>query len=278
MTDQSDEAVLLPRAAKPAVQEKLLEAARSLASQRPLADVTLAEVARKARVSWPTVRRYLGSKENLHALLQRENLDRVPAPPGTRDAILGAAARVFARKGYAGATLDDVGAEAGMTKGAVYWHFANKAELFHALVKSRTDQQLHGMPERVEAALAMTDARDGLARILALQLSAVKSEPDFPRLFLEFIAESRDPAIREPVAQLYRQSHSITSELTQNLKRQGRLSEKAEPEAFAVLWGAILDGLSLLSLVDPDRVDPENLAPQIAELIWNGMKRRYGGL
>lgn len=270
--------ISLPHAAKPAVQEKLLEAARALAAQRPLADVTLAEVARKAKVSWPTVRRYLGTKENLHALLTHENLDRVPAPPGTRDSIIEAAARVFARKGYAGATLDDVGAEAGMTKGAVYWHFANKAELFRALLKARADQQLHGMPERVEAALAMTDARDGLARILALQLAAVKSDPDFARLFLEFVSESRDPAIREPVKQLYRQAHSVTSELTQNLKRQGRLSERAEPEAFATLWGAILDGLSLLSLVDPDRVDPETLAPQIAELLWNGMKRRYGGL
>jgi hypothetical protein len=56
------------------------------------------------------------------------------------------------------------------------------------------------------------------------------------------------------------------------------VSEKVEPEAFAVLWSALLDGLALLSLVDPDRIDPEVLAPQIVELIWNGMKRRYGGL
>jgi hypothetical protein len=56
------------------------------------------------------------------------------------------------------------------------------------------------------------------------------------------------------------------------------VSEKAEPEAFAMLWSAVLDGLSLLSLVDPDRVNPETLAPQIIELLWNGMKRRYGGV
>ena len=128
----------LPRPAKPAVQERLLQVARELAAERPLADVTLSEVARRAHVSWPTARRYLGSKENLHALLQRENLDQVPREPGTRELLLAAAARVFARSGYSGATLDEVGAEAGMTKGAVYWHFATKAELFLALAGEYT--------------------------------------------------------------------------------------------------------------------------------------------
>jgi AcrR family transcriptional regulator len=165
-----------------------------------------------------------------------------------------------------------------MTKGAVYWHFANKAELFLALVKARADQQLESMPERVEAALGMPDAREGLTRILGLQLAAVKTDPVFPRLFLEFVSESRDPEVRETMAQVYRQSHEITAGLTENLRKQGRVSEKADPEAFAVLWSALLDGLSLLLLVDPDRVDPEALAPQLVELIWNGMKRRYGGV
>src|SRR5581483_9110734 len=151
-------------------------------------------------------------------------------------------------------------------------------ELFLALVKTRADQLLHGMPERVEAALAMPDAREGLARILAVQLAASRSDPDFARLFLEFIVESRDTQVRDAVAGVYRQTHDISAELTENLKHQGRVSEKLEPHAFAILWSAILDGLALLSLVDPDRVDPEVLAPQIVELIWNGMKRRYGGL
>jgi TetR/AcrR family acrAB operon transcriptional repressor len=275
---QIHEGLELPRAAKPAVQERLLDAARELATRRPLAEVTLADVARAAQVSWPTVRRYLGSKENLHAILQRENLDRVPSAPGTRELLLEAAARVFARAGVAGATLDDVGAEAHMTKGAVYWHFANKAELLLALARTRAARHLEGMPERVAAALAMSDAREGLSRIIALQLAAVKGDPEGSRLFLEFLAESRDGAVREQVALGYRRAHSQTSGLTENLRRQGRLSEKAEGDAFAIMWSALVDGLSLLCLVDPDRVDPETLAPKIVELVWNGMKRRYGGL
>jgi TetR/AcrR family acrAB operon transcriptional repressor len=252
--------------------------ARELAGTVPLEQISFSEIARIAKVSWPTVRRYLGSRERLHAFLQRENLDRVPKARGTRDLVLDSAGRVFARKGYAAATLEDVGAEAGMTKGAVYWHFGSKADVFYALVQSRAAEQLNGMPERVEAALAMEDPREGLSRILALQLAAIKSDPVFPRLFLEFVGESRNPAVRERVSEVYRHSHSFTADLTHALRAQGRLSERADPEAFAMMWSALLDGLLLLSLVDPDRIRPETLAPQLVELIWHGLKRRHGNI
>ncbi len=51
----------------------------------------------------------------------------------TRARLLEAAAKVFAAKGFHAATLDDVAAEAGMTKGAIYGNFKNKEELFLAI-------------------------------------------------------------------------------------------------------------------------------------------------
>lgn len=51
----------------------------------------------------------------------------------TREAILEAAAKVFVDKGVAKATLDAIAKEAGVTRGAIYWHFKNKLEVFAAL-------------------------------------------------------------------------------------------------------------------------------------------------
>lgn len=48
----------------------------------------------------------------------------------TRHSILGAAERVFFEKGVSNASLDDVAKAAGVTRGAIYWHFANKTDLF----------------------------------------------------------------------------------------------------------------------------------------------------
>jgi AcrR family transcriptional regulator len=48
----------------------------------------------------------------------------------TRNSILGAAERVFFEKGVSNASLDDVARAAGVTRGAIYWHFSNKTDLF----------------------------------------------------------------------------------------------------------------------------------------------------
>jgi len=49
---------------------------------------------------------------------------------GTRTRIVDAAERVFRDKGVAHASLEDVAAAARVTRGAIYWHFKDKAELF----------------------------------------------------------------------------------------------------------------------------------------------------
>lgn len=51
----------------------------------------------------------------------------------TRRAIIAAARDVFEMKGVARTSLEEVAAAAGVTRGAIYWHFANKAELFYAM-------------------------------------------------------------------------------------------------------------------------------------------------
>jgi len=54
----------------------------------------------------------------------------------TRHRILDAAERVFYARGVSTATLEDVAREASVTRGAIYWHFANKTDLFLALYNS----------------------------------------------------------------------------------------------------------------------------------------------
>jgi AcrR family transcriptional regulator len=56
-----------------------------------------------------------------------------------RDDLLNAALRVFARRGYRAAGVDEIAAEAGYSKGALYWHFSGKAELLNALLEERVD-------------------------------------------------------------------------------------------------------------------------------------------
>ena len=52
----------------------------------------------------------------------------------TRNALLDAAERVFLAQGVAGTSLNDIAVEAGTTRGAIYWHFRDKADLFNAMM------------------------------------------------------------------------------------------------------------------------------------------------
>ncbi|MCU0285667.1 MAG: TetR family transcriptional regulator [Acidobacteria bacterium] len=53
----------------------------------------------------------------------------------TRQIVLDAALKVFSRKGFSQATLEEVAHEAGLTRGAIYWHFKNKNEMFGAVLE-----------------------------------------------------------------------------------------------------------------------------------------------
>src|SRR3954464_2176363 len=67
----------------------------------------------------------------------------------TRDALLDAAIEVFARRGFHGASLDEIAETAGFTRGAIYKHFADKDELLHAAcarVNDRTIAQFAALP------------------------------------------------------------------------------------------------------------------------------------
>jgi TetR/AcrR family acrAB operon transcriptional repressor len=55
----------------------------------------------------------------------------------TRELLLNTALTVFGSKGYAATTLDDIAHAAGVTRGAIYWHFGGKDELYNTLVRER---------------------------------------------------------------------------------------------------------------------------------------------
>src|SRR5213593_1746363 len=69
-----------------------------------------------------------------------------------RDELLTAALRVFARRGYREAGVDEIAAEAGYSKGALYWHFSGKEELLMALIEERIDAPTREMVALLESA------------------------------------------------------------------------------------------------------------------------------
>jgi TetR/AcrR family transcriptional regulator, repressor of the mexAB-oprM multidrug resistance operon len=88
----------------------------------------------------------------------------------TRAEILAAAETLFLEKGVAHTGLEQIAGHAGVTRGAVYWHFANKADLFNALLN-----QVRLPPEQLAERLAGCDGGDPLLSLRNLIIEAIEN-------------------------------------------------------------------------------------------------------
>jgi AcrR family transcriptional regulator len=176
----------------------------------------------------------------------------------TRAALLDAAERLWAKHGIRGASLDEIAAQAGMTKGAVYSNFAGKTDLILALLDRYTQVELGG--RRTSSALRDTDRAPAdrcadAGRHYARRLSAEETRMKALLLMELWLFGMRDFSAGWRIADWY-QSHR--EGLAAGLEPKGG---ELSPEDRASLAMAIEFGLALQHLLDPDRVPAELYGP-----------------
>ena len=117
-------------------RERLIQATKILTEERPFDDITIEDIIKTAELSRPAFYyHFAGGKEELRAeLINQGLLDQAPTHD-TRLAILEAAVRIFSRSGVSAATLEDIAAEAGVTRGALCWHFHSKDDLLTEIIQ-----------------------------------------------------------------------------------------------------------------------------------------------
>ena len=94
-----------------------------------------------------------------------------------RDELLSAALKVFARRGYKEAGVDEIAAEAGYSKGALYWHFSGKEDLLMALIEERIDRPMRELVALLESAPADQDMSVEASREFARRMGSVRRSP-----------------------------------------------------------------------------------------------------
>jgi AcrR family transcriptional regulator len=166
--------------------------------------------------------------------------------------VLEAAAGVVAERGLAAATLDQVAAAAGFTKGAVYSNFASKDELFLALLQ----EQVTARVEAVERALR--DAPDLPAALAAVGRDLAHPDPVGQLLFVEFWQRAvRDPAVRRPFVEFRRALRTRIAAVVDEVLRTRSVAPGWDADSLALVVMALANGLALEALPDPDAVPPD---------------------
>jgi AcrR family transcriptional regulator len=183
-------------------------------------------------------------------------LTREEARQRTRERLLDAAADVFKRLGYHGASLEAVAEAAGYTKGAVYSNFDTKADLFMALLDRYVQAETAGQ-ELLFAGMTIDEAIDSLEAIFDRQ---IRSDPLWTVLRMEFwLVASRDPEVRQRLtadAETYRQRAGKL--IDQMLARADRTAPFTGRE-LGILLNALATGLAVQIQHEPDAVDPKLL-------------------
>jgi AcrR family transcriptional regulator len=174
----------------------------------------------------------------------------------TRSRLLEAAATVFARRGYHVATLEEVAAEAGFTKGAVYSNFDSKEALFLALVDQELEKRVREIGAVVEAGGASGDIEEEAERQFQ---RFVRDEPHWPFLFYEFFAYgARRPELRGEFIKRRRAVHRSIADGIRAQADQYGFELPMPAEQIAVAFEALMNGLAFNRVLDPRSV-PDGL-------------------
>ena len=174
-----------------------------------------------------------------------------------RKEILEAAARVFARDGFANTKISDVAALAGIGKGTVYEYFPSKDELF-----------LQVCTELIEwpAPPATGDAVRDLERLITALVESYERSKDFFRILVEFWSV----AIRDTSAHgaaflaggegFYEQPRRLLTEAIRQGQKSGALTTRWGAENLGEIILAVIEGLRIRRMVDPRVSLTEDLA------------------
>ncbi len=177
----------------------------------------------------------------------------------TREAILDAAVQLFSVRGVSHTTLGEIALKAGVTRGAIYWHFRNKEDMLGAL----WDQLL--MPfEPINQLCEDRDEPDPLGKFYEAQIAFFKSLKYDPRMLKLFqILLNKCEAVKDTgTLHLHRvnchlEGQKKIEKVLRNAIRQGQLPETLDVRLGSIATISFIDGLINNWIMFPGLLDIE---------------------
>jgi len=194
----------------------------------------------------------------------------------TRDSILDAAEKLFVQQGVSRTTLQHIATEAGVTRGAIYWHFDDKGALFNAMME-RATLPLEGELQ----VLDQSDSDDPLADLRADMLAVLRrtvEDPQARRVFeictlkVEFVEDDEMEAV------LQRRRDNLNNMMTRAERRvrlaaeRGLLKPGVDTAAVALAMWIIVDGLIRNWMFDPESFDLLQMGKSVIDPYMDGLR------
>jgi AcrR family transcriptional regulator len=147
--------------------------------------------------------------------------------------------------------LDEIAAEAGFSKGALYYNFGGKEGLFLALLEERLQERVRIIGDAFQNERTASDA---IQRVAREYLESLSQRQEFLLLYFEFWAHAvREPKFRPHLVAQLRDARQGLAKIIQDWGGELGVSPR-EAERFAVAANALAVGLSVEKSVDPEAV------------------------
>ena len=197
----------------------------------------------------------------------------------TRQAILDAAEQVFYERGVSQTTLADIAAAAGVTRGAIYWHFANKRDVYEALIRRLVDP--------IEARLTETLARDdgnpidGLRAMALFVIDRVAHDPRHSRMMAiswhkcEYVGEMA--VIRDTHIECGARYLTLGEDCFRKAIERGYFPREVDPHVASLGMMVIVDGLIATWTLYDDLFPLADYATRIMDAYLAGLRSPAGG-
>jgi TetR/AcrR family transcriptional regulator, acrAB operon repressor len=193
----------------------------------------------------------------------------------TRSRILDTAEEIFQKNGVSSTSLDHIARAAGVTRGAIYWHFKNKADLFDALM------QRVSLPLEDMAGGAADETEDplGFVRTCALRvIERVTKDPQCQRMQeichykVEYVDEMAQ--LRTRHIECCSQSLALVERGMRNAAKKGLLAPAVNPKLAAVGLHALVVGLIQNWLLNPKYLPLAKTAEDLIDGYIDGLRVR----
>jgi AcrR family transcriptional regulator len=192
----------------------------------------------------------------------------------TRQDLLNAALIIFSKKGYSDTRLEDIARQAGVTRGAFYWHFKNKSEVFSELHKEIVEDFFNRMKNTLDDSLSPLQ---NLRNIIYNATSRLITNERSKRCGKLFYRDENAPELLKEIAKLKRKTEQSVYTFFSGIIEQGKKKKEIRDDistkqiylsAVINLKGLILqvfDGISPLS--EPD-------VASVIDIYINGIKKQ----
>ncbi len=187
----------------------------------------------------------------------------------TRDELIASAGKVFARRGFHGASVEQIADEAGYSTGAVYWHFKGKDDLFLAVYEAQAAARVRDVEDFHERAKGDLPRR---ARAYGDQFMArLNDDPEFMVLTLEFLIHAwRNPPLREAFSHRVAWGRLAAARLLEEETQRTGYQLPMPAQDLATVLRELGVGLGLAKLADPDAI-PDRLFGDFIETFFQLM-------